>query len=86
MGRTMQLRLRLYHNTMGGVAVNGNVEVVDKDYNPIPGLFAVGMDSMGAILDGVGYPNFGGPATSWCLNSGRIAASEASKYLKKLRS
>ena len=68
------------YNTMGGLEINENTEVVDADYNAIPGLYAVGMDSMGTIIDGVGYPDFGGPATSWSLNSGRLAGMNASAY------
>ncbi len=64
------------YNTMGGLLVNENCQVVDENYAPIDGLYCVGMDAMGAILDGIGYPDFGGPATSWALNSGRIAAQE----------
>ncbi len=71
------------YNTMGGLEINEYTEVVDADYNPIPGLYAVGMDSMGTIIDGVGYPDFGGPATSWSLNSGRMAGTNAAEFAKK---
>jgi len=71
------------YNTMGGLDVNAHLEVVDKDYNTINGLYAVGMESFGVLSDGTGYPNFGGPATSWALISGRMAGREAAAYAER---
>ena len=35
----------------GGIRVNGNLQVTDKGYKPIPGLYAVGMDASGLYGD-----------------------------------
>ena len=35
----------------GGIKVNGNMQVVDVDYNPIPGLYAVGLEVTGLYGD-----------------------------------
>lgn len=38
------------YSTCGGLNVNENIEVLDKDGNVIPGLYAAGTDSMGVLL------------------------------------
>ncbi len=66
--------------TMGGIKVNYKMEVLDKEGNPIPGLYAVGADTESwesdtycAILSGSAF-GFG-------MNSGLIAAENASDYV-----
>ena len=67
--------------TMGGVKINYRMEVLDKEGDPIPGLYAVGADTGGwesdtycAILTGSAF--------GFALNSGRIAAENASDYVQ----
>ena len=43
------------HGTFGGAVVDGNMQVLDADDNPIPGLYAVGSCAGG--LYAVGYPS-----------------------------
>jgi fumarate reductase flavoprotein subunit len=67
--------------TMGGIKINHRMEVLDKEGEPIPGLFAAGADTGGwesdtycAILTGSAF--------GFAMNSGRIAAENASDYIR----
>ena len=75
--------LRLYsasYQTIGGVKVNGRTEVLTKDWEVIPGLYAAG-DIIAAELFGnpplIGYGNLG-----FALSSGRVAGRSAHEYLQ----
>jgi fumarate reductase flavoprotein subunit len=60
---------------MGGVKINTNAEVIGKDGNPIPGLFAAG-----EVTGGVhGGNRLGGNAVADFVVFGRIAGASASK-------
>ena len=60
---------------MGGVKINTNAEVVDKDGNVIPNLFAAG-----EVTGGVhGGNRLGGNAVADFVVFGRIAGENASK-------
>jgi len=69
--------------TMGGTKINENIEVLDKKDVVIPGLYAVGFDAGG--MYGASYPikNSSGLASSFAINSGRIAGRNILKYLGK---
>ena len=72
------------YSTCGGLNVNENIEVLDKDGNVIPGLYAAGTDSMGVLLsETTGYIDYGGIDHGWCLTSGKIAGENAAKYASK---
>lgn len=67
-------------NTIGGIKINHRMEVLDHNDNPLPGLYAVGVDAGGwesetycAILSGSAF--------GFALNSGRIAGVNAAKYV-----
>ena len=48
---------------------------------PIPGLYAVGNDSMGGLLSGAkNYIGYGGAIQGWCITSGRMAGIYAGAY------
>lgn len=65
------------HHTMGGVEVNTKSEVIDKDGNPIPGLYAAG-----EVTGGVhGANRLGGNAITDIVVFGRNAAKNASEYI-----
>lgn len=65
--------------TLDGVQINTNTQVLGKDGNPIPGLFAVGNDS-GRYYAST-YPNFApGANAGRCVTFGRICG----KYLAAL--
>lgn len=60
----------------GGIKVNGNMQVVDVDYNPIPGLYAVGLEVTGLYGDSYNM-EVPGAANGFAHTSGRIAARHA---------
>lgn len=60
----------------GGIRINGNMQVVDVDYNPIPGLYAVGLDATGLYGDSYNM-EIPGAANGFAHTSGRIAARHA---------
>ena len=65
------------HHTMGGVEVNTNSEVLDKDGKPIPGLYAAG-----EVTGGVhGANRLGGNAITDIVVFGRNAAKNSSEYI-----
>lgn len=57
----------------GGIRINGNMQVVDKDYEPIPGLYAVGLDATGLYGDSYNM-EVPGAANGFAHTSGRLAA------------
>jgi len=68
--------------TTGGIKINYKMEVLDKEGEPIPGLYAAGADTGGwesetycALLSGSGF--------GFAMNSGRIAAENASDYIQR---
>jgi fumarate reductase flavoprotein subunit len=71
----------VFLGTMGGIKVNGRLEVLDKKDNVIPGLYAGGFDAGGMYGDSYPIKSSSGLASSFALNSGRIAGKSALKYL-----
>ncbi|MCX8032250.1 MAG: FAD-dependent oxidoreductase [Thermoleophilia bacterium] len=67
--------------TMGGIKVNGKMEVVDKKFQVIPGLYAGGFDAGGMYGDSYPIKVASGLASAFALNSGRIAGKSALSYL-----
>ena len=57
----------------GGIRVNGNLQVTDADYAPIPGLYAVGMEASGLYGDTYNL-DVPGTANGFAHASGRVAA------------
>lgn len=70
-----------YFCTVGGVSVTPNTEVMDSDRNIIPGLFAGGCDAGGLYGDTYDVAYCPGSCASWAINSGRLAAKQAARYL-----
>lgn len=67
------------YGTCGGIKINENAEVLNKDFEPIPGLYAAG--------DCANPLNIGGclrfaSLYSFAANTGRIAGKNALKYIK----
>ena len=73
----------LFLSTLGGIKINHNMEVVDKKGKCIPGLYAGGNDAGGMWGDSYPFDVAPGAASSFALNSGRIAARNALKYIGK---
>jgi fumarate reductase flavoprotein subunit len=65
--------------TMGGIRINKNMEVLDKNDDPIPGLFAGGNDTGGWEPDTYNI-NLSGTTFGIAINSGRIAGESAASY------
>jgi fumarate reductase flavoprotein subunit len=65
-------------DTIGGIKINEYVEVLDKQGNPIAGLYASGVTTGGWQADTY-YDVISGAASGFVLNSGRIAAENAVK-------
>ena len=63
-------------NTVGGIKINENMEVLDEQANPIPGLYAAGVDTGGWMADTY-CALCPGTAFGYALNSGRIAGENA---------
>lgn len=67
------------HHTMGGLKINPNAQVMRKNGNPIPGLYAAG-----EVTGGIhGAERLGGNAVADVCIFGKIAADSALKSLKK---
>ena len=72
--------ITVYINTVGGIKINENMEVLDKQDNPIPGLYAGGVDTGGWTSDTY-CALLPGTAFGFALNSGRIAGENAAKFV-----
>jgi len=66
-------------DTMGGIKTNHNLEIVDSEDKPIPGLYAAGVCVGGYTSANYCY-ELAGTMFGFALNSGRIAAENAVKY------
>ena len=66
-----------FHGTIGGIKINHRMEVLDQHGNPIPGLYAGGIDTGGWESDTYCI-TLSGSAFGFALNSGRIAGENAS--------
>jgi fumarate reductase flavoprotein subunit len=73
----------VFLGTLGGIKINHKMEVVDKKESPIPGLYTGGMDAGGIYGDSYDVKTCGG-TLSFGVNSGRIAAKNALKYIASL--
>jgi fumarate reductase flavoprotein subunit len=65
----------------GGIRVNGDLQVTDKNYKPIPGLYAVGNEASGLFGDTYNL-DVPGTANGFAHASGRVAARHVIKTLK----
>jgi fumarate reductase flavoprotein subunit len=63
----------VFLGTLGGIKVNHKMEVMDKKGNPIPGLYAGGMDAGGMWGDSYPIREGSGASSAFAINSGRIA-------------
>lgn len=69
------------YGTVGGVKINENCEVLDNDFEPIPGLYSAGADSNNLYDDSYMFL-LPGNSMGYCVNSGRIAGMEAAEYVE----
>jgi len=68
---------------IGGVGSNQKFEVIDDNFEKIPGLYVAGMDSTMQYRD-VYTITLGGSACAHNVNSGRHAAMNAKEYIESL--
>lgn len=66
--------------TIGGIKINQDMEVLDKEDKPIPGLYAGG-DTTGGWESDTYCILLSGHAFSFAVNSGRIAGENAAGYI-----
>ena len=67
-------------DTIGGIKINEHMEVLDKQNKSIAGLYAAGMVAGG--WQGETYcVTLSGTASGFAVNSGRIAAENAVKFI-----
>ena len=69
------------YGSRGGIRINYKTEVVTKDHDTIPGLYAAGMDACSIFADSYTIILPGG-GMGFALNSGRIAGENAAEYVK----
>jgi fumarate reductase flavoprotein subunit len=65
--------------TMGGIKINHRIEVLDKNQDSIPGLYAAGMDANNLYKDSYEFYLCAG-TMGFAVNSGRIAGENAAEY------
>ncbi len=70
-----------YFTTCGGLKVTPDTHVLDTEGAEISGLYAGGCDTGGFFGDAYDVGIAAGSGASWAINSGRIAAEQAAKYL-----
>ncbi|MFC1863233.1 FAD-dependent oxidoreductase [Thermodesulfobacteriota bacterium] len=73
------------YGTLGGIKINHNTEVLDKNCDPIPGLYAAGTDACSIYGDSYVFV-LPGNTMGFALNSGRIAGENAVEYIKSEKS
>lgn len=66
--------------TIGGIKINENTEVLNKDFEPIPGIYAAGIDTGGWEIDTYNAV-LSGTTFGFAVNSGRIAGENAADYV-----
>ena len=67
-------------DTIGGIKINEHMEVLDKQDNPIPGLYAAGVDTGGWESETY-CSRLSGHAFSFAINSGRIAGESIATFV-----
>jgi fumarate reductase flavoprotein subunit len=69
------------YGSLGGIKINYKTEVVTKDEDVIPGLFAAGTDACAIYGDSYVFV-LPGNTMGFAVNSGRIAGENAAEYVK----
>ena len=70
------------YNTVAGLNINEQFQVLDTNGNAIEGLFAVGSDSAGVLFtEKKPYVTFGGANNGWALTSGYVLGPIVADYV-----
>ena len=67
--------------TVGGIRVSTKAEALNKNDEPIPGLYVCGMDSSGFYGDCYDAGIAPGSTAQWAVTSARLAADAAKEYM-----
>ena len=68
----------------GGYDIDAKMRILRKDNKPIPGFYAIGMDSFGVIMSNEkNYIGLGGVCQGWLITSAYVAARETVEYVKE---
>ena len=79
--------LKLYpagYGSLGGIKINHRTEVLDKNWETIPGLYAAGTDACDIYGDTYVF-QLPGNTMGFALTTGRMAAEHAAEYIKTLK-
>lgn len=68
------------YGTVGGIRINENCEVCNKEHEPIQGLYAAGADSCNIYNDSYMFL-LPGNSMGYAINTGRIAGMTAAEYV-----
>jgi len=66
--------------TFGGIKINERMEVINTQYDPIPGLYAAG-NNAGSAINVNYHPKHVGTSLSFAICSGYLAGKSAAKYV-----
>ncbi len=69
------------YGTVGGIRINENCEACDKEFDPIPGLYAAGADACNIYDDSYMFL-LPGNSMGFAVNTGRIAGMSAAEYVE----
>ncbi|MCL6478215.1 MAG: FAD-dependent oxidoreductase [Peptococcaceae bacterium] len=69
--------------SLGGIKINHKAEVLDEDFEAIPGLYAAGTDANSIHADSYTFI-LPGNSMGFAINSGRIAGESAAEYVESL--
>ncbi|HEJ83154.1 MAG TPA: FAD-dependent oxidoreductase [Desulfobacteraceae bacterium] len=72
------------YGSVGGIKINHRTEVLDKDWNVIPGLYAAGNDACSIYGDSYVFI-LPGNTMGFAVNTGRMAGENASEYVKTVK-
>ena len=70
------------YGSLGGIKINDNTEVLDKNWNVIPGLYAAGTDACSIYGDSYVFV-LPGNTMGFALNTGRLAGENAGEFITR---
>jgi fumarate reductase flavoprotein subunit len=68
-------------SSLGGIKTNHQMEVINKDGEPIIGLYSAGNDACGGFSGATYNVRLAGAGCGFAFNSGRIAGENAARYV-----
>ena len=71
------------YGTLGGIRINHKLEVLTKDYEVLPGMYAVGSDANNQYGDSYCFI-LPGHTMGYAVNSGRMAGENAAAFIKSI--